>query len=185
MRHIVSEIDFKQLDAKWQKFWKESGLYWTPEMPKPDWTFYLLEMFAYPSGDIHIGHVFNDVFKETAQSINWVIYDISSKPPVLHGKEETDRAHHRSAGDSCHLGGPGSAERSTDPGAGPVASLTGCREESRFDLPVPLRPGQGSGTYSIPYQRVWSQIRLDFGFESGRIATLFSPHLLGDRMQNV
>ena len=56
----------------------------------------------------------------------------------LQGEAEVDRAHHRSAGDSCHLGVPGSAKQSANPVAGPVASLTGCGEESRFDLLVPL-----------------------------------------------
>jgi leucyl-tRNA synthetase len=55
----VSDIDFKNLDTKWQKFWKDSGLYRTPEKPGPRNKFYLLEMYAYPSGDIHIGHFRN------------------------------------------------------------------------------------------------------------------------------
>ncbi len=52
------EIDFKAIDAKWQKQWADSGLYLTPEDPGSD-KYYLLEMFAYPSGDIHIGHFRN------------------------------------------------------------------------------------------------------------------------------
>ncbi|MFH1998649.1 MAG: leucine--tRNA ligase [Planctomycetota bacterium] len=55
----MSDIDFKMLDAKWQEYWKQSGLYKTPEKPDPAKKFYLLEMFAYPSGDIHIGHFRN------------------------------------------------------------------------------------------------------------------------------
>ena len=56
--------DFQKIEAKWQKYWQESGLYKTPV--KPSKKYYLLEMFAYPSGDIHIGHFRNytigDVF---------------------------------------------------------------------------------------------------------------------------
>ena len=55
----MSEIDYRALDAKWQARWKESGLFRTPERPDPERKFYLLEMFAYPSGDIHIGHFRN------------------------------------------------------------------------------------------------------------------------------
>ncbi len=53
------ELDFKSIDGKWQARWKESGLFDTPESPDPRKKFYLLEMFAYPSGDIHIGHFRN------------------------------------------------------------------------------------------------------------------------------
>lgn len=56
--------DFRSIEAKWQANWDKMGLYKTPEHPKKK--FYLLEMFAYPSGDIHIGHFRNytigDVF---------------------------------------------------------------------------------------------------------------------------
>jgi len=55
----VSELDFRNLDAKWQRYWKESGLFRTPARPEAGRKFYLLEMFAYPSGDIHIGHFRN------------------------------------------------------------------------------------------------------------------------------
>ena len=50
----MSDIDFKTVEKKWQQYWKESGLFHTPELPDPSCKFYLLEMYAYPSGDIHI-----------------------------------------------------------------------------------------------------------------------------------
>ncbi len=55
----MTEIDFKMLDTKWQKYWVESGLYRTPAKTSSEEKFYLLEMYAYPSGDIHIGHFRN------------------------------------------------------------------------------------------------------------------------------
>ena len=55
----MAEIDFKKLDAKWQKHWTDSGLYKTPAKSGAEDKFYLLEMYAYPSGDIHIGHFRN------------------------------------------------------------------------------------------------------------------------------
>lgn len=49
--------NFKEIERKWQKRWNEIGLYKTVE--KPEKKFYLLEMYAYPSGDIHLGHFRN------------------------------------------------------------------------------------------------------------------------------
>src|SRR2546427_780526 len=54
----MTEYKPQQLDKKWQARWASARAYEVSEDPKKP-KFYCLEMFAYPSGYAHVGHVRN------------------------------------------------------------------------------------------------------------------------------
>ena len=69
------KYNFKEIEDKWQRHWEETGLHRAPEHPDPDNKFYMLVMFAYPSGDIHMGH-----FR------NYIIGDAVARRQMMLGK---------------------------------------------------------------------------------------------------
>ena len=55
----MSVYNHKSVESKWQKTWAEKNQYKTDTLDASKPNYYTLEMFPYPSGKIHMGHVRN------------------------------------------------------------------------------------------------------------------------------
>ncbi|MDY3954819.1 MAG: class I tRNA ligase family protein, partial [Anaerovoracaceae bacterium] len=71
---MEQNYNFTKIESKWQKYWEEKDLFKKTEDENKE-KFYLLEMFPYPSGKLHMGHV-----------RNYSIGDVVSRYLTMRGK---------------------------------------------------------------------------------------------------
>ncbi|MEW6202183.1 MAG: class I tRNA ligase family protein, partial [bacterium] len=72
----MREYDFKTIETKWQKYWEDNKNFAGKKAGNKG-KYYLLEMFPYPSGKLHMGHVRNYTIGDTfARYLRMRGYDI-------------------------------------------------------------------------------------------------------------
>lgn len=91
-----------ELEPKWRKYWEESGLHRARDDSKKP-KFYVLEMYPYPSGDLHVGHMKNYFVGDTValykrmrgyevlHPIGWDSFGLPAENAAIHRGESPSR----------------------------------------------------------------------------------------------
>ncbi len=70
----MEKYDFKKIEPKWRKRWREMELFTARDFDREKEKFYCLTMYPYPSGVLHMGHV-----------INYTLGDVIVRYQILRG----------------------------------------------------------------------------------------------------
>jgi leucyl-tRNA synthetase len=90
------EYPFGKIERKWQRVWREKRIFSAPqksEKPK----YYVLSMFPYPSGVLHIGHASNYSIGDAVTRLKimqgysvmqqWAMMLLACRPKLCHSAQ--------------------------------------------------------------------------------------------------
>ncbi len=69
----IPKYDFKRIESRWRDFWRQRGFF-KADIRDTSRKFYYLNMFPYPSGEMHVGH-----------GRNWLIGDAYCRYLIMRG----------------------------------------------------------------------------------------------------